>query len=97
VVSCGGIATFTQAEEILANGEADAVASARQSLADPDWFAKLRSGDGADIRRCLFTSYCEGLDQSHQVVTCQLWDRAKGFPDDATAARTRDGRRTLAP
>jgi 2,4-dienoyl-CoA reductase-like NADH-dependent reductase (Old Yellow Enzyme family) len=97
VVSCGGIATFEQAEAVLAAGEADAVASARQSLADPDWFAKLRAGKGAEIRRCLFTSYCEGLDQSHQIVTCQLWDRAKGFPDDATAQRTADGRRLLAP
>ena len=97
VVACGGIATWQQAEAVLANGEADAVASARQSLADPDWFEKLRTGRGADIRRCLFTSYCEGLDQSHEVVTCQLWDRAKGLPDDATVARTPDGRRMLAP
>ncbi len=97
IVCCGGIATFTQAEAVLAAGEADAVASARQSLADPDWFLKLRTGKGAEIRRCLFTSYCEGLDQAHEVVTCQLWDRAKGFPDDATAARTKDGRRLLAP
>ncbi len=97
VISCGGIATFAQAEDVLARGEADAVASARQSLADPDWFEKLRTGRGAEIRRCLFTSYCEGLDQSHEVVTCQLWDRAKGFPDDATALRTADGRRLLAP
>ncbi|HEY1087629.1 MAG TPA: NADH:flavin oxidoreductase, partial [Archangium sp.] len=97
VVTCGGIATFQQAEEILANGEADAVASARQSLADPDWLLKLRLGRGAEIRRCLFTNYCEGLDQSHEVVTCHLWDRLKGLPDDATAARTEDGRRFLAP
>ncbi|MBL8910610.1 MAG: tRNA-dihydrouridine synthase [Archangium sp.] len=97
VVVCGGIATWQQAEEILRTNEADAVASARQSLADPDWFLKLRLGRGQEIRRCLFTSYCEGLDQSHEVVTCQLWDRAKGFPDDATAARTEDGRRYLAP
>ncbi|MFT3706051.1 MAG: NADH:flavin oxidoreductase [Archangium sp.] len=97
VVVCGGIATWEQAEALLASGDADAVASARQSLADPDWFAKLRLGRGEEIRRCLFTSYCEGLDQSHEVVTCQLWDRAKGFPDDATAARTEDGRRYLAP
>ena len=97
VVACGGIATFAQAEAVLAGGGADVVASARQSLADPDWFQKLRTGRGAEIRRCLFTSYCEGLDQSHEVVTCQLWDRAKGLPDDATAPRTSDGRRFLAP
>ena len=97
VITCGGIGTFAQAEAVLEAGQADAVASARQSLADPDWFEKLRQGRGAEIRRCLFTSYCEGLDQSHEVVTCQLWDRARGLPDDATAARTADGRRTLAP
>jgi hypothetical protein len=58
---------------------------------------KLRSGRGEEIRRCLFTSYCEGLDQSHEVVTCQLWDRARGLPDDGDVRRTADGRRTLAP
>jgi 2,4-dienoyl-CoA reductase-like NADH-dependent reductase (Old Yellow Enzyme family) len=97
VVACGGIATFAQAEEVLARGDADVVASARQSLADPDWFEKLRRGRGAEIRRCLFTNYCEGLDQSHEVVTCHLWDRLKGQPDDASAPRTVDGRRLLAP
>ncbi len=97
VVACGGIASYWQAEDALANGTADIIASARQSLADPDWFEKVRRGDGDSVRRCLFTNYCEGLDQSHQAVTCQLWDRAKGFPDDASVARTNDGRRRVAP
>ncbi len=97
VITCGGIATFAQAEAVLSAGAADAVASARQSLADPDWFLKLRSGRGADIRRCLFTNYCEGLDQSHEAVTCQLWDRERGHADDATVARSPDGRRLVAP
>jgi dimethylglycine catabolism A len=73
------------------------VASARQSLADPDWLLKLRLGRGEEIRRCLFTNYCEGLDQSHQAVTCQLWDRAKGLSDDETVMRAPDRRRLLAP
>lgn len=97
VVTCGGIATFAQAEAVLARGDADVVASARQSLADPDWFLKLRTGRGHEVRRCLFTNYCEGLDQSHQAVTCHLWDREKGHSDDATVTRTRDGRRLVAP
>ena len=97
VVACGGIATFEQAEAVLARGDADVVASARQSLADPDWFEKVRQGRGGEVRRCLFTNYCEGLDQSHQAVTCQLWDRLKGLPDDATVARAPDGRRLLPP
>ncbi|MBL9037966.1 MAG: NADH:flavin oxidoreductase, partial [Archangium sp.] len=97
VVTCGGISSFWQAEDILAAEHADIVASARQSLADPDWFEKIRQGRGDEIRRCFFTNYCEGLDQSHQAVTCQRWDRLKGLPDDATAPRTEDGRRLTAP
>ncbi len=97
VVACGGIATFAQAEGALACGDADVVASARQALADPDWFEKVRLGRGGEVRRCFFTNYCEGLDQAHEVVTCQRWDRAKGLADDATAARTGDGRRLVAP
>ena len=97
VVACGGISSFWQAEAILSEGEADIVASARQSIADPDWFRKIQLGHGDEIRRCFFTNYCEGLDQSHEVVTCQRWDRAKGEPDDLRVTRTEDGRRTVAP
>jgi len=75
VVAAGGIANFDDAEAILARGDADIVAAARQSLADPDWFLKARLGRGADIRRCHFTNYCEALDQRHKQVTCKLWDR----------------------
>jgi 2,4-dienoyl-CoA reductase-like NADH-dependent reductase (Old Yellow Enzyme family) len=75
VVVAGGIATFDQAEAILQTEQADVVASARQSLADPDWFLKMRRGRGREIRRCVFTNYCEGLDQKHKAVTCKLWDR----------------------
>jgi 2,4-dienoyl-CoA reductase-like NADH-dependent reductase (Old Yellow Enzyme family) len=94
VVTSGGIATFEQAEQILARGEADAVAAARQTLADPDWFTKVRLGLGAQVRRCEFTNYCEGLDQRHKQVTCKLWDRAftEDEPDPALAS---DGKRRL--
>ena len=78
VVLAGGISTFEQAEELLRDGSADIVASARQSLADPDWFRKLRLGLGGEVRRCVFTNYCEGLDQVHKPVTCKLWDHLDG-------------------
>jgi 2,4-dienoyl-CoA reductase-like NADH-dependent reductase (Old Yellow Enzyme family) len=97
VVLCGGISTFEQAEEVLSAGHADVVASARQAIADPDWFVKVREGRGDQIRRCFFTNYCEGLDQAHEVVTCQRWDRVRGLPDDDTTPRTADGRRLTAP
>ena len=93
VVACGGISTFDQAEGILARGEADVVASARQSLADPDWFTKVRLGRGAEVRRCVFTNYCEGLDQVHKPVTCKLWDRVD--LDEPGLRLADEGRRRL--
>jgi 2,4-dienoyl-CoA reductase-like NADH-dependent reductase (Old Yellow Enzyme family) len=78
IVLSGGISTFEQAEELLRSGAADIIASARQSLADPDWFRKLRLGLGDEVRRCVFTNYCEGLDQMHKPVTCKLWDHLDG-------------------
>jgi 2,4-dienoyl-CoA reductase-like NADH-dependent reductase (Old Yellow Enzyme family) len=94
VVTSGGIATFDQAEAILARGEADFVAAARQTLADPDWFRKTRLGLGHLVRRCEFTNYCEGLDQRHKQVTCKLWDR-DFTPGDPGVRLSVDGKRRL--
>src|SRR5437762_3269031 len=44
VVATGGISTFEQAEAILRAGQADVVGMARQALADPDWFMKVKLG-----------------------------------------------------
>jgi 2,4-dienoyl-CoA reductase-like NADH-dependent reductase (Old Yellow Enzyme family) len=93
IVLSGGISTFEQAEALLRDGAADVVASARQSLADPDWFRKLRLGLGAEVRRCVFTNYCEGLDQVHKPVTCKLWDHLELEGDESP--RTSDGRRRM--
>jgi 2,4-dienoyl-CoA reductase-like NADH-dependent reductase (Old Yellow Enzyme family) len=93
VITSGGIATFDQAESILQRGEADIIAAARQSLADPDWFLKLRMGRGHEIRRCTFTNYCEGLDQAHKQVTCKLWDRIA--LDEPNVTFSDDGKRRL--
>ena len=89
IVVAGGLHNFDQAEAILARGEGDFIGAARQSLADPDWFKKLRQGRGGEIRRCIYTNYCEALDQKHKAVTCQQWDKEPGGP------RTHDGRRRL--
>jgi len=93
VVVTGGIHSFAQAEEILASGAADIVGAARQSLADPDWWEKVRLGRGAEVRRCDYTNYCEGLDQMHKPVTCRLWDREQ--LDQLGAPLTSDGKRRL--
>ncbi len=94
VVTSGGIFSFDQAEEILRNGEADFVAAARQTLADPDWFRKIQLGHGDQIRRCEFTNYCEGLDQHHKQVTCKLWDREVD-PGEPSVRLASDGKRRL--
>ena len=93
VVVSGGLHDFEQMESILVSGAADVAGAARQSLADPDWFAKLLAGRGEDIRRCVFTNYCEGLDQKHKQVTCKLWDR-HGL-DEPDIKRSIDGKRRL--
>ena len=95
VIAAGGLCEFAQMEAILQRGDADLVAAARQSLADPDWWEKVRLGRGSEVRRCLFTNYCEGLDQKHKEVTCQLWDRDFGTTDGAPVARSADGKRRL--
>jgi 2,4-dienoyl-CoA reductase-like NADH-dependent reductase (Old Yellow Enzyme family) len=95
VVATGGISTFEQAEEILRSGHADVVGMARQALADPDWFVKVRLGRGEEVRRCTYTNYCEALDQAHRPVTCKLWDRV-GL-DETGIATVDDGRRRLEP
>ena len=93
VVVAGGIHTFTQAETLLAEEKADIIGIARQALADPDWFEKVRSGCGGQVRMCEYTNYCEGLDQKHKQVTCNLWDRLE--LDEPGVRKSRDNRRRL--
>jgi 2,4-dienoyl-CoA reductase-like NADH-dependent reductase (Old Yellow Enzyme family) len=92
-VAAGGISTFEQAEAILRNGQADIVGLARQALADPDWFVKVKLGRGEEVRRCTYTNYCEALDQAHRAVTCKLWDRVE--LDEPGIATVDEGRRRL--
>ena len=58
---------------------------------DPDSFHKIRLGFGDQVRVCGYADYCEGLDQKHKQVTCQLWD------EDSLRRRrrARDGKRRL--
>src|SRR5437588_48335 len=95
IVATGGITTFDQAEAILRSGDADIIGMARQALADPDWFRKVKLGRGQEVRRCTYTNYCEALDQAHRQVTCKLWDRKELNEPNITMAE--DGRRRLLP
>ncbi|HEX8847334.1 MAG TPA: NADH:flavin oxidoreductase [Pyrinomonadaceae bacterium] len=95
LVAAGGISTFEQAEAILRKGEADIAGFARQALADPDWFLKVKAGRGQEVRRCTYTNYCEALDQLHKQVTCKLWDH-QGL-DEPGITLSSDGKRRLLP
>jgi len=93
IVAAGGIHNFEQAEAALAAGNADIIAFARQALADPDWFCKVAGGRGHEVRLCLYTNYCEALDQRHRQVTCELWDRER--LDEPGVKLSADGKRRL--
>jgi 2,4-dienoyl-CoA reductase-like NADH-dependent reductase (Old Yellow Enzyme family) len=95
VVVVGGIHGFAQAENLLAAEQADIIGFARQSLADPDWFEKVRLGRGSEVRVCIYTNYCEALDQKHVQVTCELWDREE--LQEHHIALSHDGKRRLLP
>lgn len=95
VVVTGGVHGFAQAEALLASGGADVVGFARTSLADPDWFVKVRSGYGNTVAVCTYANYCEALDERHEEVTCQLWDRTA--LDEPGIRKTKDGKRRLTP
>ena len=93
VVCTGGVHNFQMAEAMLTRGDCDIVGTARQSLADPDWAMKTALGLGSQVRLCEYTNYCEGLDQKHKQVTCQLWDREA--LDEPGIRLSSDGRRRL--
>ena len=92
IICAGGVHNFEMAENMLNSETCDIVGSARQSLADPDWFRKIQLGRGGEVRLCEFTNYCEGLDQKHKSVTCQLWDKLEIGPNVKTSI---DGKRRL--
>ncbi|MCD6679759.1 MAG: hypothetical protein LT102_03750 [Burkholderiaceae bacterium] len=95
VVVTGGVHGFEQAEALLASERADVVGFARASLADPDWFMKVRTGHGDAVAMCIYANYCEALDERHEEVTCQLWDRTA--LDEPGVRKTKDGKRRLTP
>lgn len=93
VVAAGGIHGFKEAERVLQCGEADIIGAARQSLADPDWFLKMKLGLGEQILLCRYTNYCEALDTRHKQVTCELWDREN--LDEPNILKSHDNKRRL--
>jgi NADPH-dependent 2,4-dienoyl-CoA reductase/sulfur reductase-like enzyme len=53
VITVGRISDPIMAEEIIASGKADFVAMGRQSLTDPHYPNKVKSGNWSEIRQCI--------------------------------------------
>ncbi|MBI3977545.1 MAG: FAD-dependent oxidoreductase [Chloroflexi bacterium] len=71
VIVAGRIVHPAQAEEILSNGWADAVAMTRAMLADPEMPKKAMAGRADDIRVCTGASEaCIGAQTMGRAVTC---------------------------
>jgi 2,4-dienoyl-CoA reductase-like NADH-dependent reductase (Old Yellow Enzyme family)/thioredoxin reductase len=58
VLLVGRITTPDVAENLLAEGHADAICLARQLFTDPDWAVKAQEGREDDIRRCVAANFC---------------------------------------
>ena len=52
----GRLGTPQEAEQVLADGQADMVGVARALIADPEWLLKVRQGRAEDIRHCTYTN-----------------------------------------
>ena len=86
--------TFEQAEAILARGEADFVAAARQSLADPDWFRKIRLGHGDDRAPLRVHQLLRGARPAAQAGHLQALGPASEL-DEPGVRLAADGKRRL--
>ena len=64
------------------------------TLEDAGYFpCEFARGRGDEMRLCLYTNYCEALDQQHRQVICELWDRER--LDEPGITLSADGKRRL--
>lgn len=59
-----------QAESVLANGDADMIGLCRALIVDPEWPAKARRGEAADIRRCIACNQCWATISAGEPIIC---------------------------
>lgn len=77
VIAVGNILDPALAEEVIATGKADFVASGRGLLADPEWPRKTLEGREGEIRRCIMCNdFCVGNILEGKPVGCVVNPRA---------------------
>lgn len=72
VATVGALSDPVMMEEIIASGKADIVNVARGLVADPDLPLKARTGNEADINKCLRCSYCFSSVMSTGQFVCAI-------------------------
>lgn len=72
VATVGAFTDPAHMEEIIASGVADVVQLGRQSLADPDFPIKARTGREDEINKCLRCNTCFAGNGRHQILQCAI-------------------------
>ena len=72
VATVGAFTDPSHMEEVLASGGADIINVARQSLADPDFPVKARTGREDEIAKCIRCSKCFVNSGTKRVARCSL-------------------------
>lgn len=72
VATVGAFTDPAHMEEIIASGAADVVQLGRQSLADPDFPIKARTGRDDEINKCLRCNTCFAGNGRHRILQCAI-------------------------
>ena len=72
VATVGAFTDPEMMEEFIASGGADVIQLGRQSLADPDFPLKARTGREDEINRCLRCNTCFAGNGRHQILQCAI-------------------------
>jgi 2,4-dienoyl-CoA reductase-like NADH-dependent reductase (Old Yellow Enzyme family) len=73
IVAAGKIRTPREAEQVLAQGNADIIGLCRPLLCDPDWPVKARENKTKEIVHCTSCNWCLEADSRYEKVTCSRW------------------------
>ncbi|MEE8436385.1 MAG: FAD-dependent oxidoreductase, partial [bacterium] len=79
VIGVGRINDPLMADRLLTGGVCDLVGVVRANIADPDWAAKSRNDQAAEIRKCIACNqYCIGLMGLNAPLSC-IQNPANGY------------------
>ena len=95
VICAGRMDDPGMAVEAVTQGKCDIISLGRPLLADPDYVDKLRTGDRASIRPCIYCQEgCMGRVQNYSQLNCAV-NAACGREADMELMPTRDPKKVL--